>query len=208
METPKATQPQKDPVLPTLPSLFIFLSTISPFLLVLIFVFISIINSNIKGLIYLFGVIILFFIVYVFQMTMHQSDDSSRHNCTIVQFPLQLYSNPSFNSALFLFTIAYISIPMILKDSVNLPLLVVLLCIFAVDTTVRNMYQCTSPVGTVLGAILGIVWGVTWYLVIQTSAPNLLFYEDLISNRVACSRPTEQKFKCAVYKNGELLRTL
>jgi hypothetical protein len=203
------TKPKpQDPVLPTLPSLFIFLSTISPFLLVLIFVFISIINSIIKGLIYLFGVIILFFITYVFQLTLHKSDDSSLHNCTIVQFPLQLYSNPSFNSALFLFTIAYISIPMILKDSVNLPLMVVLLCIFAIDTTVRNMYQCTSPVGTVLGGILGIVWGIAWYLLIQTSAPNLLFYDDLISNRVACSRPTEQKFKCAVYKNGELLRTL
>jgi len=196
-----------EPVLPTLPSLFIFLSTISPFLLVLIFVFISIINSNIKGLIYLFGVIGLFFITYVFQMTLHKSDDSSQHNCTIVQFPLQLYSNPSFNSALFLFTIAYITIPMLVKDSINIPLLVVLLCIFAVDTVVRNMYRCTSPVGTVLGGVLGIVWGVAWYLLIQNSAPNLLFYEDLISNRVACSRPTEQKFKCSVYKNGELLRT-
>ena len=97
---------------------------------------------------------------------------------------------------------------MILKDSLNDPLLIVLLCIFAVDTTVRNMYQCTSPVGTVLGAVLGIVWGVAWYLLIQTSAPNLLFYDDLMSNRVACSRPTEQKFKCSVYKNGELLQTL
>jgi hypothetical protein len=49
------------------PSVFTYLSMISPFLIVLLFVFISIINSNLKGFIYLLGIFMLFFLVLIFQ---------------------------------------------------------------------------------------------------------------------------------------------
>jgi hypothetical protein len=29
-----------------------------------------------------------------------------------------------------------------------------------------------------------------------------------VSNNVVCSRPKKQTFKCAVYKNGELIKNL
>ena len=72
----------------------------------------------------------------------------------------------------------------------------------------KTKNNCTTYVGVALGSIVGIIWGVTWYFVIQTQNKGLLYYDDLLSNKVACSRPTQQQFKCAVYKNGELLSTL
>jgi hypothetical protein len=34
---------------------------------------------------------------------------------------------------------------------------------------------------------------------------KFLFFNEVQSNKVVCSRPTKQQFKCTVYKNGEIL---
>jgi hypothetical protein len=191
------------------PSVFTYFSMISPFLVVLLFVFISIINSNLKGFIYLLGIFILFFIILLFQnvLRLKLPEDSSPY-CQVFQFPIPLRSVPSFNSSIFLFTLIYLFLPMLMNDIMNLPLLILLLILYAVDCVVKSTNKCTTPIGIVLGSFLGLVWGLMWYFLIQNQNPELLYYDDLISNKIACSRPTQQKFKCSVYKNGELLKTL
>jgi hypothetical protein len=90
----------------------------------------------------------------------------------------------------------------------NFPLLSLLFVIYAIDCVVKTGNKCTSPIGIILGSFVGMVWGLLWYFLIQTQNPELLYYDDLISNKIACSRPTQQQFKCSVYKNGQLLQTL
>ena len=195
---------------PNYPSFFSFLSMISPFVLILVLVFISIINSNLKGIIYLSGVVILFFIVILFQQTVRATGIShvADPTCQLFHFPFPLFSIPSFNSALFLFTIVYILIPMMNANLVNIPLIVVLLILYAIDCVIKKTNNCTTPIGIVLGSVVGGMWGAIWFILINANDPKLLYYDDLISNKIACSRPTEQKFKCSVYKNGELLQTI
>ena len=83
-----------------------------------------------------------------------------------------------------------------------------LLILYAIDCVVKKTNNCTTPIGIILGSVIGGMWGAIWYTLIKANDSKLLYYDDLISNKVACSRPTEQKFKCSVYKNGELLQTL
>ena len=191
------------------PNMFAYFSMISPFLLILVFVFISIINSNLKGLIYLLGIIFLFFIVLMFQNVIRipLSDKASAY-CQVFSVPFPLFTVPSFNSAIFLFTISYLFVPMINNNIMNFPLLFLLLVLYIIDCSMKIVHSCTSPTGIVLGSFLGLVWGLFWYFLIQGQNSDLLYYDDLLSNKVACSRPTQQKFKCSVYKNGELLKTL
>lgn len=191
------------------PSLFSYFSMISPFLLVLIFVFISIINSNLKGLIYLLGVIFLFFIILMFQnvLRVNLSDKASAY-CQIFSVPYPIYTVPSFNSAIFLFTMTYLFVPMMTNNIMNFPLLFVLLVLYVIDCSVKSAHFCTTPTGIVLGSFVGLIWGFFWYFLIQSQNQELLYYDDLLSNKVACSRPSQQKFKCSVYKNGQLLQTL
>ena len=48
-----------------------------------------------------------------------------------------------------------------------------------------------------------------WYNILKiTGNDSLLYYDEYVSDKVACSRPEKQTFKCAVYKNGELLKTI
>jgi hypothetical protein len=77
------------------------------------------------------------------------------------------------------------------------------------DSIVKYKNKCTSPVGIVMGSILGLIFGITWFLMIKASGQTgLLYYDDLVSNKIACSRPTKQNFKCQVYKNGELIQNI
>jgi len=191
------------------PNVFTYFSMISPFLVILIFVFISIINSNFKGFIYLLGIFLLFFIILLFQKVLRiQLPSDSSPYCQVFSFPIPLQGVPSFNSSIFLFTIVYLFLPMIANNIMNFPLLMLLLVLYAIDTVTKVNGKCTSPVGVILGSFLGLVWGLVWYFLVQTQNPELLYYDDLISNKIACSRPTQQQFKCAVYKNGQLLQTL
>jgi hypothetical protein len=193
----------------TVPSLFAYFSMISPFLLVLVFVFISIINSNLKGLIYLLGVIFLFAIVALFQNVLRVPlSDKASAFCQLFAVPYPIFTVPSFNSAIFLFTIVYLFVPMMINRIMNFPLLFVILVLFVIDCSMKSANYCTTPTGIVLGSFIGIIWGLFWYFLIQGQNNELLYYDDLLSNKVACSRPSQQKFKCSVYKNGELLKTL
>lgn len=192
-----------------LPSIFEFLSMISPFLVVFLFVLISVINTNLKGMIYLLGVILLFFTVLMFQNVLRMAPSiKKRPYCNLFNQNDSINGVPSFNSSIFTFTLTYLFLPMALNGIMNFPLLVLLLILYVIDIIMKTSNFCTTYVGVALGSIVGIVWGITWYFIIQTQNANLLYYDDLLSNKVACSRPSQQQFKCAVYKNGELLKTL
>jgi hypothetical protein len=190
------------------PSMFTFLSLISPYLIVLVLLLNSIINSNIKGLIYLFGILILFFIVFLFQSSINVTSEAIPSYCKLFSSSIPYYSIPSFNSAVFLFTLVYMVMPMFSSNVINLPFICILLILFSVDATIRRQNKCTSLIGVFFGGIIGIIIGIMWYLIISSNSPELLYYDDLISNKVACSRPTQQKFKCSVYKNGQLLQSV
>ena len=193
----------------TYPTMFTFLSLISPYVIVLLLLLNSIINSNIKGLIYVFGVIILFFIVLLFQSSINVAGKYVPPSyCRLFSSQVPYYSIPSFNSALIMFTFVYILIPMVVYNAMNLPFLCILLILFAIDTGIRVQNKCTTMVGILFGGVIGIVISIMWYLIISSNSPDLLYYDDLISNKVACSRPTKQQFKCSVYKNGQLLQSV
>ena len=48
-----------------------------------------------------------------------------------------------------------------------------------------------------------------WYNMFKLSGnTSLLYYDDYTSNKVACSKPNKQTFKCSVYKNGEIIKSM
>lgn len=213
MSEPSSQLPQAEPVMPAVqynyPSFFSFFSMISPFLVVLLFVLNSVINSNFKGFVYLLGVLLLLFIVLGLQQSLFKTLKSDANpTCKLFEFPLMFSTVPSLNSSIFLYTIIYMVIPMLSNGVLNLPLIIILLCAYGMDVSIRVKNRCTTPIGIVMGSVVGLVWGLTWYFTVFSTAPSLLYYDDLISNKVACSRPSEQKFKCAVYNNGQLLKSL
>lgn len=183
------------------------ISLMSPFLIAFLMVMISIINSNVKGFIYLLGLIILFVINLLLQNTRQVRANSTNKFCNM--FSISEFSEPSFNSALYIYTIFYILLPMINMNVINFPIIIIISLFWILDCIIKYHNKCASISGIVMGSILGLVFGVSWSLVIQSTGQTQLLYEsDLISNKIACTRPTKQNFKCQVYKNGELIQNL
>jgi hypothetical protein len=99
--------------------------------------------------------------------------------------------------------------PMINMGIINFPLIIVFLLFYVSDSIIKYRNKCSSISGIVMGSILGLFFGITWFILIRaTGQTGLLYYDDLVSNKIACSRPTKQNFKCKVYKNGELIQSI
>jgi hypothetical protein len=187
-------------------------SIFAPLFLGTFLVLVSVFNQNIKGLIYLGGVLIASVINYVVSMTIGSEPVPGEGSiCNLVEFPLipNRYNVPNYNSMFIAFTLMYLLLPMLTNSQVNLWIVGTIVSIFAIDAYVKLQYSCTVPRGITIGGIVGAALGSLWYFLFKfTDMQSLLFFNDLTSNNVVCNRPKNQTFKCSVYKNGQVIQDL
>lgn len=187
-----------------------FFGTISPLLISFLLLSASVLNRNIKGLIFMAGIVFAFIINTIVKNILRVPHDSMRSMaCSLVDLPLsESFSVPSWNSVFIAFTLMYMFLPMFFMGNMNYGIIVSLGVMFSLDAMSKMGNKCTNPLGIVAGALLGLVLGGLWYAIIRLSGnPQLLYFEEL-SGRDTCTKPSKQKFKCSVYKNGELIKNL
>lgn len=195
---------------PTPSNLLQLFALISPLLLGFLLVMSSLFNQDIKGLVYLGGVL-LATVINLFLMSMIDSKKDLANEsamCDIITLPLNLssYNSPSISSLFIAFTTAYLVLPMKYNNQMNYVVLAFLLCLFALDAYTNINNKCTTPGGSILGGLVGVVLGAAWFAIFHyTGYSSLLYFDELMSNKVVCARPSKQTFKCSVYKNGKLI---
>ena len=184
-------------------------SALAPILLGFFLVMLSILNQNVKGFVYLAGVL-LATVCNLFIMNTIKSPydaENASVSCNIVELPyLMEYNSPNPSSVFIAFTFAYLFLPMKYNNMMNYPVIAVLLSIFAMDAVTKVSNSCTTIAGSVLGGLVGFLFGSAWYTVFHsTGADDLLYFDEMESNAVICKKPSKQTFKCSVYKNGKLV---
>jgi hypothetical protein len=188
-----------------------FISLVSPFLIVFFLVTVSIFNQDIKGVIYVSGILISTFLNVMF-MNMIKSPVSEMRSTTCELFDLPFgissYDIPYTNSVILAFTLAYLMLPMIEQSNVNYTLFGFIMFIFLIDGYTKVIDMCTKPLGVFLGGIIGLLLGTSWYYLMKAGGRSLVYFEELSGNDVKCSRPSKERFVCNVYKNGELIKRL
>lgn len=201
-------------------SIFQLLGAISPILLGFLLVAGSIFNNNIKGFIYLGGVLVASMINILIGRAIGRRYDGSDpttsaspeiKQCQIFNNPLNPndYTTPAYNSFFIAFTLAYLLLPMIYNKEMNYYLFSFILFLFLVDAVTKIMKKCNDLIDITVGAFVGFILGTLQFVAIHYSGnDSLLFFNDFVSNNTVCSRPQKQTFKCAVYKNGELIKNL
>ena len=192
----------------TFTNVFRFISYITPLLLIFFMIMISVFNQDIKGLIYLGGILIAIFITVAVKNLIKSPADNPSFTCELFDFPgnTSNYNVPSLNSVLIAFTFAYLQKPMDDYNQYNYSIIASIFMLFMIDAVTKVQGNCTTPLGIVSGAIIGYTLGVIFYtLIYSTGYKNLLYLNELTSNNVTCSKPSNQQFKCAVYKNGTLI---
>tara|TARA_Y100000389_G_scaffold38744_1_gene33127 strand:+ start:17863 stop:18492 length:630 start_codon:yes stop_codon:yes gene_type:complete len=196
----------------TLSNLFQFCAFISPFVLGFFLIMSSIFNQDIKGFIYLAGVLIATIInILLLNIIRSQSDPNRSPICDLIAFnvfaPGGTFDNPNLSSSFIAFTAVYLLLPMIYNKQMNWMVVLFVIILFIIDVFTKTTNGCTQLPGIFTGAITGIIFGTLWYTLLQsTGNQKLTYFNDFITNNVVCSRPQKQSFKCSVYKNGELIK--
>ena len=90
-------------------------------------------------------------------------------------------------------------------NSMNYSILTVVLIFYVIDCITMLNSRCTNMYAIVLSSLIGAGIAVLSTSILMANKPSFLFY-NAPANAEICSRPSNQKFKCNVYKNGEILQ--
>ena len=192
----------------TMSNMLQFFSFISPTLLVFFMFMSSLFNQNLKGLVYLAGLLIAsIFNIFFMNMIGSGRDENEAFSCSIFDIPhVSQYNSPYPSSLIIAFTLAYLVLPMKYNNQMNYAVLGFLLILLGIDILTKVQNKCTTYAGSVLGGLVGFLLGTVWYIFFHGAGfDSLLYFDELRSDNVVCSKPTKQTFKCSVYKNGELV---
>lgn len=189
-------------------TIFRFLSFIGPYVLIGFFALMSLFNFNFKGVIYIIGVILLLVLASAICGIYGEGAGETKFVCTIFGIENGLFEDVPFGVLVYTYTFIYLLLPMIQTSSINYPMLISLMLIGAVEVVVQSSNGCVNFLQLVITIICSIIFGFMWSAFILSVEPDLLYHTDFTSDRAVCSMPSEQKFKCKVYKNGELITTM
>lgn len=198
------------PIKLTIPNMLQLTSVLSPILISFFLVMTSILNQNVKGLIYLAGALItLVFNIFLMNFIKSPIDKDAPFTCNLVELPfLTEFNSPAPSCVLLAYTTVYLLQPLFLNYGLlhNIPLTILLLSLLGIDATTKVYNKCTSKSGALIGALFGSLCGIIWYNIFKVAGfESLLYFDEIDSNNVHCSRPSKQTFKCSVYKNGQLI---
>lgn len=199
----------KDPLMIFQPSnLLVFTAIFSPAIIAVFMISTSLIFQNFKGLIFIgfmLGVSLLRHFVYKFYDAEPFKKDNSI--CSAVQFTQ--YGNPTFSSFMFAFTIIYIMMPMFISGDVNFWIFGGLLAFFFMDTFIKIYKKCITKMSELfINILLGTASAALIVSLMYAGGSKKFLFsgvDQTSSGAERCSMPSEQTFKCSVYKNGELI---
>ena len=189
-------------------SILQLISFISPVLLGFFMFMISIFNQNVKGFIYIAGVLGALSINNILNNTIggnEQMEDQSAI-CNYLSGGVGTNRNPAPNSVVLAFTTVYLLVPMIMNKQTNVSMIAILFLLLGIDGWTQIKNRCSDGAGVFMGVLVGTILGIVWFFLLDsTGNSNLLYFDEVRSTREQCSRPSQERFKCSVYKNGQLI---
>ena len=101
----------------------------------------------------------------------------------------------------------YLAYPMFVNDSVNLWVFISMITYFFADIFIKMYKKCIIKINDLL---INVLLGASSAALIVSlmyagGSGKYLFFNETSSDKEICSQPSEQTFKCKVYKNGELM---
>ena len=184
---------------------------LAPFIIVSYFSLGSIFNQDIKGIVYLVGLLFSCFVTFLVGQTVPISysmgGDPSNPLMSKVVTPvcnmLTIGKDGSFSRiplgiSILCFTFIYLVV-IIAKNHLemsNLPTLIIFPILILGDFIWNLRNECYAPVGVVLAIAVGSLMGWAWAVMIEQLNKPSLFFLNVGSNQSVCQRPSKQLFKC------------
>ena len=174
---------------------------LAPFILVSFFSLSSIFNQDLKGLVYLAGLLFACFIAFMAgKMPITGSSAKGSHPCNVLTLSgSSPVSSIPLSIIVFMYTFAYLLYVIVKYKLVvqNMPTLVFFPCLILLDILWNNKYECSTPVNIIMGIVIGGSVGAAWGAAIDYLKLTKMQYMMGISNKETCS-VSKQKFRCKI----------
>ena len=187
-------------------TMFVWLSWYSPIIIAFIVVFLSLIFQNFKGFLYLAFLMLCCFIrEWVYKSSGSTPFQYNANNvCTSVQY--SNYGNPTFSAFVFAFTFMYLGLPMFSSSDINWWIIGPLIVYWLLDIFMKLYKKCVSNGDLLINILLGAACSVAIVIGLYSSGNGkYLIFNEISSSKEMCYQPSEQTFKCQVFKDGTLI---
>ncbi len=184
---------------------------LAPFVIVSFFALSSLFNQDIKGLIYLVGLLLACFFTVLLGNSLDDAytiGSEPEEVCNLITIGTNgSYSKIPLGISMLTYTLIYL-VYVIAKynlELTNLPTLILFPILILADLIWNIKNSCYKPYGIILSIIVGGGVGAIWASVVDSIKQPNLFFLNAGSDRTTCSRPTAQLFKCtfkSVPKHG------
>lgn len=179
---------------------------LAPFMIVSLFTLGSIINSEIKGFVYLVGLIFACCISYGAVNSLGEPSLANKAPiCSSFSINGIVSDQLPLSMVIYAFTFFYLVFPIGKYNLAidNIPVLIFFPILILAEAYWNISKGCFAMTNSFLAVIVGGGIGVAWAAIIDTTKLKGLQYYSIGSNRERCTRASNQRFVCTTYKNGK-----
>lgn len=189
-------------------SIFYLFFRFAPFIIVSYFALQSIFNQDLKGVIYLIGLLIASVITMLLGNMIPNTSDAAgppiqsafaKAKCNQLTLgsdgPI---SKLPLSQTVFGYTIAYLSYFININnlETQNIPTFILFPILILADMMWNTSNGCSTSILLLCGLIIGGIIGILWAMIIDSTGSTNLSYFSGISNKDVCSRPSKSLYKC------------
>jgi hypothetical protein len=190
---------------------------LAPFIIVSYFSLSSIFNQDLKGLIYLVGLLLATFVTIIVGNTlpisftigtdMEGADVPRAVNgvCNMITIGKDgSFSRIPLGMSMLTYTLIYL-VYIIAKNHIemsNLPTLIILPLLILGDLLWNITNSCYTIFGLALAISCGGLMGWAWAAIVESFKQPQLFFLNVGGDKTVCHRPSKQLFKCTFKKSG------
>lgn len=180
---------------------------LAPFIIVSYFTLQSLFNQDLKGVIYLIGLIVASVITVVLGGVLKKFSppkglmptDYSRIRCTQLTLGnTQPVSILPLSQTVFGYTLAYLTYFISVNNlqTQNIATFIMFPLVIVSDMIWSTSNMCSNPKYLLISLIIGAIIGTLWAMIIEsTNMPNLAYMSG-IANKDVCSKPSKSLYKC------------
>ncbi len=187
-------------------SIFYLFFRLAPFIITAYFALQSIFNQDLKGLIFLVGLLITASLTIFIGNILPQSEKEQINLSTYAQAicnQLTLgasgpISRLPLSQTVYGYTLAYLSYFIGTNNLVsqNIPTFIMFPILIIGDIFWSTSNGCSTNIMLITSLIIGGIIGTLWAMIIEgTKVPDLAYFSG-ISNKDVCSRPTKSLYRC------------
>ena len=184
---------------------------LAPFIIVCFFTLGSLLNQDLRGFIYLVGLIVSFAIDFLLSSASSSMDDKigsliepNENHCIKYSFMGTRIENVLGLNAL-AYTFGYLFWSMYRQKYIQYNIATIVLLPALIIAHIISTLMCSGRVaGVAFSLVIGVGMGILWaYMLQRSKRRDLLYFFGGQSSKEICSAPSKQHFRCQMYKDGQ-----